>query len=325
MSEQPVIHDPPAASAFVGIDVSKAQLDVARHGSPTRQTFANDSEGCAALAEQLAPLAPALIVMEATGGYEMLCASTLVAAGLPAAIVNPRQVRDFAKSTGKLAKSDPLDAAVLAHFAFAIRPEPRPLPDLAAQELKALVGRRRELQVMLTGERHRLREGSPIRQASLREHIAWLQTELRALDEAISDHIRSSPVWQEKDDLLRSVPGVGPVASGMLLANLPELGTLNRREIAALVGVAPFKRDSGHRRGERSIWGGRAEVRATLYMAALVATRFNPTIRACYQRLLQAGKKKKVALIACLRKLLCILNAMVRTGRPWDPSLAPAT
>lgn len=309
---------------YVGIDVSKAQLDVASHGSPTRWTFANDAEGCAALAELLIPLAPALVVMEATGGYEMACASTLVAAGLPVVVVNPRRVRDFAKADNRLAKSDPLDAAVLAHFACAMKPQPRPLPDTALQELKALVGRRSELQLMLTMERNRLRGSLPIREASLRDHIAWLQRELKAVDDEIARRIRSSPVWREKDGLVRSVPGVGPATSGMLVANLPELGTLNRQQIAALVGVAPFKRDSGQRQGERAIWGGRAEVRATLYMAALVATRFNPVIRAHYQHLRQAGKKPKVALIACLRKLLCILNMIVRTGRPWDPSLASA-
>jgi len=268
---------------------------------------------------------PTLVVMEATGGLETAVAAALAAAGLAVAIVNPRQPRDFAKALGKLAKTDAIDAAVLAHFGEAVRPEPRPLPDAQTRELEALVMRRRQLLEMLIAERCRLsscRVGSM--RKSLEQHIEWLRKQMKDLDKDITKSVRNSPMWREKDDLLQSVPGVGPVVSSMVLVSLRELGTLNRKQIAALVGVAPLNRDSGKMQGKRSIWGGRAPMRAALYMATLVATKRNDTIRAFYQRLLIAGKAKKVALVACMRKLLTMLNAMLRSGRRWKSNEVPA-
>jgi transposase len=261
--------------------------------------------------------APALIVLEATGGLELPLTGALAAAGLPVVVVNPRQVRDFAKATGRLAKTDALDAAVLAQFAEAVRPPLRPLPDAATQALSALLLRRRQLIAMLTAEKNRLGLApTPVRKG-ITVHIRWLDGRLADLNEELAHTIRESPVWREKDDLLQSTPGVGPVLALTLVASLPELGTLTRQQIAALVGVAPLNRDSGRFRGTRRVWGGRAHVRAALYMSALVATRFNPVIRVFYQRLCAAGKIKKVALTACMRKLLTILNAMLRHQTPW--------
>ena len=270
--------------------------------------------------EHLEELAPQLVVLEATGGVEMTLAGELAASGQHVAVVNPRQVRDFARATGKLAKTDVLDAHVLAHFAEAVRPASRPLPDAGTQELAALVARRRQLVEMITAEKNRLRTAGPRIRPKVQEHIRWLEENLADLDRDLGDFIRSSPVWRDKDQLLQSTPGVGPVLSMTLLSDLPELGTLNRAEIAALVGVAPFNRDSGTLRGKRKVWGGRAQVRAALYMAALVATRFNPVLQTFYQRLCAAGKPKKLALTACMRKLLTILNLMVRQNRHWNPS-----
>lgn len=303
---------------FVGIDVAKAHLDLAVRPTGESRRTTNDAAGIAQVLEWLATLTPALIVLEATGGLEWPLVGTLAAAGLPVVVANPRQVRDFAKATGQLAKTDRLDAQVLARFAQAVRPEPRPLPDAASRALTALVVRRRQVVEMLTAERNRRRSALAVLHAELDEHIAWLQRRLDALDRELGQAIQASPIWRARDDLLRSVKGVGPVLSMTLLTELPELGLLNGKQIAALVGVAPVNRDSGTLRGKRTVWGGRAPVRGALYMSALVAARFNPVLRAQYQRLLAAGKPKKVALVACMRKLLVILNALLRDGRPWQ-------
>lgn len=318
---------------LIGIDVAKAELVVGSRPDGQRWTVANDERGVRSLIERLREDPPELIVLEATGGYELLCVGALAAAGLPVVVVNPRQVRDFARATGQLAKTDHIDASILALFAERVRPEVRPLPDGEAQELDAMLARRRQLLEMLQAERNRLgqvfgRGKRPVKK-SLKTHIAFLERELRITDTDLSDMIRRSPAWRERDDLLQSVPGIGRVVSLTLLADLPELGRLSRREIAKLVGVAPLSRDSGSFRGRRFVQGGRATVRAMLYMGALVATKRNVVIRAFYQRLLDAGKPKKLALVACMRKLLTILNTMVRTGQPWSanhssPALLPA-
>jgi len=307
---------------FVGIDVAKASLDVAVHPTTERWTLAYTEREVAGLLSRLAALAPALVVLEATGGLEGPLVGALAAAGLPVVVVNPRQVRDFAKATGLLAKTDALDAAVLAHFAAAVRPTPRALPDAATQALAALVTRRRQLVAMLTAERNRLSSAPRALRAEIQAHITWLQRRLGRLDEDLHQAIRTSPAWRAQDDLLQSVPGVGPVLARTLLASLPELGTLNRKAIAALVGVAPLNRDSGTRQGRRMVWGGRAAVRAVLYMGTLVAVRHNPVLRAFYQRLRAVGKLPKVALTACMRKLLTILNAMLKQQTRWNPSHA---
>lgn len=305
---------------FVGIDVSKAQLDVALRPEG-RFAAPNTEVGIAQVLTHLQAVSPTLVVLEATGGLEIPLTGALAAAGMPVVVVNPRQVRDFATATGKLAKTDALDAQTLAHFAEVMRPEPRPLPDEQTQTLAALLTRRRQLVEMLTAEKNRLASArTPVRK-SLRTHITWLERELSHTDSDLAHAIRESPVWREKEELLQSTPGVGPVVTTTLLANLPELGTLTAKQIAALVGVAPFNRDSGTLRGKRTVWGGRAQVRAVLYMGTLVATRFNPVIRAFYQRLCAAGKPKKVALTACMRKLLIILNAMLKHRTPWRPEL----
>lgn len=310
------------AEIFVGIDVSKAQLDVGVR--PTGETWSvpHDDAGLEAVVARLQPLGPTMIVVEATGGWELRLAGALVGAGLPVAVINPRQARAFARATGQLAKTDRLDALVLARFAEAVRPTPRALPDDTAQELTALLTRRRQLVEMLTAEKNRLGRAQGQVRAQIRTHITWLERQVTARDTDISTLIRRSPVRRERDDLLQSAPGVGPVFSTTLIAELPELGTLSRQQIAALVGVAPLNHDSGTLRGMRTCWGGRASVRAVLYMATLVATRCNPVIRACYERLRAAGKAKKVALVACMRKLLTILNAMLKHRRPWCPDPA---
>jgi transposase len=306
---------------YIGIDVAKDRLDV--HVRPTGEAFAlaRDAAGLEALCERLAKLKPALVVIEATGGFEVTVAAALAAARLPLAVVNPRQIRDFARATGRLAKTDALDAAAIAHFAAAVKPEARPLPDAAAQALGELVARRRQLIEMMVAERHRARQLTQRRLVKgVERHLAMLQKELSALEQDLDDAVRGSPAWRDSEDLLTSVPGIGNTTARTLIADLPELGTLDRKQIAALVGVAPFNRDSGKRRGKRAIWGGRAGVRAALYMAALAATRFNPAIAAFHQRLRAAGKPPKVALVACMRKLLIILNAMLRDRRPWQPA-----
>lgn len=306
---------------LIGIDVAKAELVIAARPTGERWAVANDERGIRALVERLKATPPELIVLEATGGYELLCTAGLAAAALPVVVVNPRQVRDFAKATGQLAKTDRIDADILALFAERVRPEVRVLPDVDARELDALLARRRQLLEMLQAERNRLgqafgRGKRPVKK-SLRSHITFLERELRIADTDLGAMVRASPAWRERDDLLRSVPGVGPVLSLTLLADLPELGRLSRRQIAKLVGVAPISRDSGTLRGRRFVQGGRAPVRAVLYMAALVATKRNAVVRAFYQRLLAAGKPKKLALVACMRKLLTILNTMVRLKQRW--------
>jgi len=311
-----------AQPVFVGIDVAKAALDVAVSPTAERWTLAYTEREVAGLVPRLTALDPALVVLEATGGLEGPLAGALAAAGLPVVVVNPRQVRDFAKATGRLAKTDALDAAVLAHFAAAVRPTPRPLPDAATQSLAALVTRRRQLVEMLTAERNRLGSAPRVLRAEIQAHITWLKRRLGRLDADLHQAIRTSPAWRVQDDLLQSVPGVGPVLAVTLLASLPELGTLNRKAIAALVGVAPLNRDSGTRQGRRMVWGGRAAVRAVLYMGTLVAVRHNPVLRAFYQRLRAVGKLPKVALTACMRKLLTILNAMLKQQTRWNPSHA---
>lgn len=307
---------------YVGIDVAKANLDVAEGSTGAIWRVANDEVGIAEALRRLEVLTPALVVLEATGGYEAPVAAALGAAGLPVAVVNPRQVRDFAKSTGKLAKTDALDARVLALFGERMRPAAHPLPDAQAQELSALLTRRRQVVVMLTAEKNRLGRALPRVRPGVAAHVAWLERQVAELNGDLGRTLRESPLWRENEDLLRSAPGVGPVLTLTLVAELPELGSLDRRQIAALVGIAPFNRDSGTLRGKRTVWGGRAPVRAALYMATLVAARFNPVIRAFYQRLLAAGKPKKVALTACMRKLLTILNAMIKHRTPWHVDYA---
>ena len=314
-----------APNCFVGIDVAKATLDVAVRPAGEQWSTSNDEAGIGVLVARLRPLAPTLIVLEATGGFETAVVAAVAAAGLAVVVANPRQVRDFARATGQLAKTDALDAQVLALFAERVRPEPRPLPDAAVQALDALLTRRRQLLEMLVAEQNRLGFAAAAVRRDITQHIHWLQRRLRDVDGDLEQAVRSSPVWRLKEDLLRSVPGVGPVVSRTLLGELPELGTLSHKQIAALVGVAPRARDSGTLRGKRIVWGGRASVRAVLYMAALVATRHNPVIRAFYQRLRTAGKPAKVALVACMRKLLAILNAILRTATPWRLVGAGAT
>jgi transposase len=307
---------------FVGIDVSQARLDIAvRPGAPF--SIVHTESALATLVEQLRALSPTLIVLEATDGMEIPLTSALATAGLPVVVVNPRQVRDFAKASGRLAKTDALDAQVLAQFAEVMRPQPRPLPDAEARALAALLTRRRQLVELLTAEKNRLlSDAAPIR-TRLRTHSTWLERELQHTNTALAEAIRQSPVWRDKDELLQRVPGVGPVVTSTLLASLPELGILTHKQIAVLVGVAPLNRDSGTLRGRRTVWGGRAQVRAVLYMSALVAARFNPVIRAFYQRLCRAGKAKKMALTACMRKLLVILNAMIKQRTPWHQAEVP--
>ena len=304
-------------STYVGIDVAKAQVDVAVRPTGQTWTITYDDAGVQELVSQLKTLEPALVLLEATGGLELPMVVALATAALPVVVVNPRQVRDFAKATGTLAKTDTLDAAVLAHFADAIRPDVRPLRDAETQVLASLVARRHQVVAMLVSEKNRLRRAISAVRPRVEAHIAWLEQELENLDQGLRQTLRQSPLWREKDDLLRTVPGVGEQLSFTLLAYLPELGTLDRRQVAALVGVAPFNRDSGTLRGKRTVWGGRARLRAVLYMGALVASQYNPVIRDFYRRLLAAGKPKKLALTACMRKLLVILNSMLKHRSPW--------
>ena len=306
---------------FIGIDVSKARLDVAMRPSAEKLSVSNDEAGIQALVTRLSEIKPALIVLEATGGLERSVSGTLGSAQLPVVVVNPRQVRDFAKALGQLAKTDRIDAEVLAHFAEVIRPPLRPLPDKVSLELRALIARRRQLIEMMVAEKNRLSAASKAVRKRIEAHIRWLETELDRADKDLDQSIRQSPIWQEHQDLLRSVPGIGPVVSRTLLAELPELGRLNRKQIAALVGIAPLNCDSGTFRGRRGIWGGRATVRAVLYMAALVASRRNSVIRNFYKRLREKGKAPKVALVACMRKLLTILNAMIKHKTRWSENI----
>jgi transposase len=308
-----------AVPLFVGIDVANAQLDVALRPTGERWAVANEDTSIAALVVRLQAMHPTLMVLEATGGYQRAVVAALAAAGLPVAVVNPRQARDVAKATGPLAKTDALDARALAHVAEAVRPTPRPLPDAQADELRALLARRRPLVARRTAEQNRLGSVPARLQADIQAHLAWLNTRLAALDDDLDTTWRASPVWREREERLRSVPGIGPVWARTLLLDLPELGTLSRQRLAAVVGVAPLHRDSGTFRGSRTIWGGRASVRATLYMSALVAVRYHPVLKTFYEHLRAAGKPAKVALTACMRKLLTILNAMVKRHTPWQP------
>lgn len=313
-----------APKCFVGIDVSKAYVDVGRDGPGEVERFANDEAGQAHCVRRLKELAPALVVMEATGGLEAALAAQIAVSGLAVAVINPRQVRDFAKATGVLAKTDQIDARVLAQFARAIRPEPRALKSEELALLDALITRRRQILEMITAETNRLASAPSKVARTIQTHLTWLRRQLKRSNDDIDSQIRKSPLWLERVELMTSVKGVGAVTAATLLADLPELGSLDRRKISALSGVCPYNRDSGKWRGRRTIWGGRGTVRAALYMAALVASQHNPVIKAFYQRLLAAGKPKKLALTACMRKLLIILNAIVRSGRPWDPTMAPA-
>jgi len=310
------------SKAFIGVDVSKERLDCFCRPTGTRFSYDNTPPGIAALVQWVESQQPQLIVLEATGGLERPLVAALVVAQLPVVVVNPRQVRDFARATGQLAKTDRIDAAVIAHFGEAVNPEVRPWPDHLTQQMDALMTRRRQLVQMLAAERNHLVSAPVQVQNYVKEHIVQLEELIKKLDQDIDQMITRSPIWKAKENLLLSVKGVGPVLSRTLLAELPELGRLSRQEISKLVGVAPLNNDSGKHKGKRSCWGGRASVRGPLYMATLSATRCNPVIKEFYQRLLAKGKLKKVAIVACMRKMLTILNAMIKGNRPWDASLA---
>jgi transposase len=313
--------DQAAPPVFVGVDVSKHRLDIHLRPSGEGFTLDHDDGSVAALIERLGALTPALIVLEATGGMEVRLGAALAAAGLPVAVVNPRQVRAFARAMGRLAKTDRLDAAVIAHFAEAVRPPVRPLPDEATRHLGALVARRRQLLEMLVAERNRRHAADPVLHGRIDAHLRWLEEALAEIEQDLDGAVRESAIWRAKEALLRSVPGIGHVSARTLLAELPELGSLTRRQAAALVGVAPFSRDSGRMRGRRTVWGGRARLRACLYMAAVAAARgSNPVIAGFYKRLRLAGKPAKLALTACMRKLVVTLNAMLRSGTAWQPA-----
>ena len=313
------MEQPPSSPSFVGIDVSKDRLDV--HVRPSGKSFAvvRDAEGLEQVTNELCSLTPVLIVPEATGGFEITVAAALAGASLPLAVVNPRQIRDFARATGRLAKTDALDAQVIALFAERIRPEPRPIANADSQALAELIARRRQVVEMIGMETNRFRQARNSRvQRTIRATLKTLEAQLAELDREINDTVRGSPIWRAADDLLTSVPGVGDVTSRTLIADLPELGQLDRRRIAALVGVAPVNRDSGQMRGRRTIAGGRADVRSALYMATLSATRWNPVISRHYKSLVERGRPKKVALVACMRRMLGILNAILRTKTSWQ-------
>ena len=303
---------------FVGIDVAKAQLDSALRPSGERWAVPNDAGGVVTLVERWQALHPTLMVLEATGGLERAATAALATAGLSVVVVNPRQARDCARATGQLAKTEALDARALAHCADVMRPTPRPLPDAQTQALRALLGRRQPLMVMRTAEHNRLAGTRERLMQDIEAPMTWLKASIATLDDDLAALRRASPLWREHDDLLPSASGIGPVCARTLLLALPELGTLTRQQIAAWVGVAPLNGDSGTLRGRRTIWGGRAHVRTVFYMGTLVATRFHPRIKAFYERLLAAGKVKKVALTACRRKFLTILNAMLKHRTPWQ-------
>lgn len=303
---------------FVGIDVAKLRLDVHVRPNGDQWSVANDAQGCALLVERVVALAPELVVLEATGGYQAQVVAELALKQVRVAVVNPRQVRDFAKATGRLAKTDAIDAATLAHFADSIRPQARPMVDEQTLELQALMTRRRQLIDMRTAETNRLDTCRVERvRKDITQTVSWLTRRIREVDDDIDTLIRKTPLWRDREDLLSSAKGIGKTTARTLLTGIPELGTLNRRQVAALAGLAPYNNDSGARRGQRSIRGGRPEVRAMLYMASVSAVRFNPQLRDMYRRLLEAGKPKKLALVACARKLLTILNSMVRTNTRW--------
>lgn len=307
---------------FVGIDVSKEALDVAVLPDGESWSVRNCETEIPSLVKRLARAAPTLIVLEATGGLEILVATALMLAPLRVAIVNPRQARDFAKATGKLAKTDAIDARMLALFGQMVRPEPRPFKDEQLQELGAHFARRSQLVTMLTAEKNRLSASPKAVRKDIEQHISWLEKRIKDINDTLKQRIKESPLWRKKDRLLRSVKGVGPVLSASLLTGMPELGTINPKKISALAGVAPLNCDSGKHRGKRIIWGGRAPVRSALYMATLSAIQHNPAIKAFHQRLIAAGKLKKVAITACMHKLLIILNALIRDSTPWNPKMS---
>lgn len=305
---------------IVGIDVSKDRLDVCLRPGGEALVFGRDATGIEALVTRLVDQSCTLVAVEATGGFETVVAASLAAAGLPVVVVNPAQVRAFAQAVGQRAKTDPIDAAMIAHFTEATRPQARPLPDAETQRLADLVARRRQIIQMIVAEKQREQRASRAMKKSIARLLKALQAELSALDKDIDDAVRGSPAWQEKEDLLASVPGVGPIIARTLIAELPELGSLDRRKVAALAGLAPWTRQSGQWRGKSFIGGGRAAVRTALFQGALVAQRHNPTLRAFHQRLIAAGKPKMVAIIAVARKLLTILNAILRDKKPWQPA-----
>jgi transposase len=304
-------------TTYLGIDVSKEYLDMAQHLSDKEWRFTNDYTGISELINQVKKMGLIVVIVEATGGYEAYLTAMLAAHNVSVVVVNPRQVRDFAKSIGRLAKTDTIDAKVLAHFGNAVKPEPRLLRDKQTQELKDITTRRRQVSEMIVAENNRLHTAGISMREHIQAHIEWLEQDLSKIDRDMRNLIKNSPLWGEMDNLLQSVPGVGNVLSSTLLAELPELGTLNRRQVAALVGVAPFNRDSGTLKGKRTVWGGRSAVRKVLYMSTLVAMRYNPVIKGFYERLCGNGKAKKLAIIACMRKLLIILNAIIRNRTPW--------
>ena len=308
-----------STKCFVGIDVAKAELEIGVIPESKTWTVSNDGLGIKELIDSLVTLSPSVIVIESTGGYETLVASSLATAQLPVVVINPRHIRSFAKAIGTLAKTDRIDSLVLARYGKSINPELRPLKDKQAQELKAMLGRRKQLVEMLTMEKNRIERATNSVLKDIQAHIFWLESRLQDVDKDLHNSIKNTPVWREKDKIIRSIPGAGPVLSVTLISELPELGILNRRQIAALVGVAPFNCDSGTRKGYRRVWGGRAQIRSILYMASLSAVRYNPVIRAFYKRLIAAGKKPKVSLTACMRKLLTIIDSMVRNGSLWEP------
>lgn len=306
------------ALCVIGVDIAKDSCEVAVQPSGEHWSSATVPEALTRMVARCREAHPDLIVCEATGGYEVPLVSALAAAGLPVVVVNPRQVRDFAKATGQLAKTDRIDAAVIAQFGVALRPAVRPLPQAETRELQGYLARHRQLIEMLVAEQNRLPLAAGVVRADIHAHIAWLKQRLHDTDQHLQERLRASPVWREQDDLLQSIPGIGPITSAHCLAQLPELGHLTRREIAALVGLAPFNRDSGTLTGHRTIWGGRRSVRNALYMATVSAIRCNPIIRTCYRHLTDQGKPPKVALVACMRKLLVIMNAMLKTQTSWQ-------
>jgi transposase len=305
---------------YIGIDIAKDSMEVAVHESQEKWSFANDETGIAKLKTRMKKLKPSLIVMEATGGYEVAVAAELHSLGFPVAVVNPRHIRDFARSVGILAKTDALDAKVIARYAATVKPEARALPAEDTRRLGVIMMRRRQIVVMRTAEKNRLHQADPEIKGRIKVHITWLEQELDDINKELKQMIESSPEWKEKNDILQSVPGVGQNLAMTILSDFPELGQLNRKQAAALSGVAPFNRDSGIMRGKRSIWGGRGVVRAAVYMSIVSAIRFNPQIKTFYQRLVKAGKLRKVAMVACMRKLLCILNVMLKNHTSWNYS-----
>ena len=306
------------SQTILGIDISKSRLDVGDYPHKNNWVFANDQTGLTKLSSLLEKHTPGLVVVEASGGLEIPVVSHVHDLGVPIVVINPRQVRDFAKALGQLAKTDRIDAQVIAHFGASADLEVRPIPSKAQQELAQLVARRRQIVEMIVAEENRLARVTKSVQGDIKAHVNWLKRRLGKIEKDLNQLIRTTPIWREKDDLLQSAKGIGPATSSCLLANLPELGELSHKKISALVGVAPFNCDSGMHKGQRKTWGGRANVRKTLYMATLVASQHNPKIRAFYQRLLAAGKPKKLALTACMRKFLTVLNAMIRDSKSWQ-------